>query len=160
MKGKILEAYIQAWRARCSEGIERSVEAAVRARREVFGEKMGDTEAYREYVTEGRNRAREMAETLAPHFPQYYVEYHGDHTELAFVDTSRGIKEYRPCVLLFNRGCSFVNLDNPRARAVVNKSLPVLGINARISWRNGAPAITKGYRIQPSLSGWEIKKEQ
>lgn len=151
MRAKLLAAYLQSWQRRHDDGIEH-INTRTRELYVSFGWDTEKVERMLDYERSKRRYALAVARQLAPHFPEHYVEYGGDMAQLNYRDKSVAWI-WRPCATWSNETVYMHGLEHPHARQMVNKALAVRGHSARVGWRDGAPTVSEGYRIEQTIGG-------
>lgn len=134
MKGKELQVYREFWSECNRDAIQRAQQRG--------GE-------IAEYYIKTYREVLPIMLALLPHFSRDQLDYFGDIVSIRYRDDSD---------LGYTTAASWIGndigippvLDQPKARAMINKALRVLGHPARIAWRNGQPTITKGYTLKQS----------
>lgn len=146
MKGKELESYQEFWGKCNRDAIQRAQQR---------GGDMVD------YWVETYQGAWQVASALLPHFSRDQLDYFGDIVTIRYRDDSD--LGYTTVVSWVGNDIGIPPvLNQPKARAMINKALKVIGHPARIAWRNGQPTITKGYTLkQSALTGYyDIIKDE
>lgn len=134
MKGKELEAYQKFWSECNRDAIQRAQQRG--------GE-------IAEYYIKAYQEVLPVMLALLPHFSRWELDYFGDTVSVRYRDNSE--LGYTTAVSWIGNDINIPPvLDQPKARATINKALRVLGHPARIAWRNGQPTITKGYTLKQS----------
>jgi len=134
VKGKELEAYREFWSACNRDAIQRAQQHG------------GELAKY--YIKAYQDVLPVML-ALLPHFSRDQLDYFGDIVSIRYRDDSD---------LGYTTAVSWIGgdigippvLDQPKARAMINKALRVLGHPARVGWRNGQATISKGYALKQS----------